>query len=100
MAQQVFKIADATDVKLISRGDTHGEKGIKSMTISNIHSGSATVDLYLKNEAGTIYYIFKSLKIYTGSTLKLEGDEVSFNNKLYDLYINLAGTTPVDVIIN
>ena len=98
MAQQVFKIADATDVKLISIGDNINI--IKSMTIANIHSGDATVDLYLKNAAGTIYYIFKALVLPTGQTLKMESNEVSFDNRLYDLYINLAGTTPVDVIIN
>ena len=100
MAQKVFKILNSTDVKLMSRGDTKGVVNIKSMTIANVHSSSATIDLYLKNEAGTIYYIIKALVLSNGSTLKLDGDEVSFNNKLYDLYINLAGTTPVDVIIN
>ncbi len=98
MAQQVFKIADATDVKLISIND--GVSVIKSMTIANIHSGDATIDLYLKNAAGTIYYIFKSLVLPTGTTLKMDNDEVSFDNRIYDLYINLGGTTPVDVIIN
>jgi len=98
MAQQVFKIADATDVKLISIGD--GVSVIKSMTIANIHTGDATIDLYLKNAATTKYYIFKSLVLPTGQTLKMDSDEVSFDNRLYDLYINLGGTTPVDVIIN
>ena len=98
MAQRVFKITDSTDVELISIGD--GVSRIRSMTIANVHSGDATVDLYLKNASGTIYYIFKSLVLPTGQTLKMEGDEVSFDNRVYHLYINLAGTTPVDVIIN
>ena len=98
MAQQVFKIADTTAVELISIGDNINI--IKSMTIANIHSGDATVDLYLKNEAGTIYYIFKTLTLPNGQTLKMEGNEVSFDNRIYGLWINLAGTTPVDVIIN
>ena len=98
MAQQVFKITNATDVKLISIGD--GVSVIKSMTIANIHSADATVDLYLKNAAGTIYYILKSLVLPTGVTLKMDSNEVSFDNRTYNLYIKLAGTTPVDVIIN
>jgi len=98
MAQQVFNIADATDVKLISIGD--GVSVIKSMTIANIHTGDATIDLYLKNAATTKYYIFKSLVLPIGQTLKMDSDEVSFDNRLYDLYIKLGGTTPVDVIIN
>ena len=98
MAQKVFKVLDATDVQLIAIGDNISV--IKSITIANVHSGDATVDLYLKNASATIYYIFKSLVLPTGQTLKMESDEISFDNRLYDLYINLAGSTPVDVIIN
>ncbi len=97
MAQQVFKIADATQVKMISIGDNINI--IKSMTISNIHSADATVDLFLANATDN-YYIFKNLVIPTGQTLKMESNEVSFDNRTYNLYIKLAGTTPVDVIIN
>lgn len=98
MAQQVFKIPNSTDVNLLTING--GISKINSMTIANIHSGSATVDLYLKNAGGTVYYIFKVLVLPVGQTLKLEGNEVSFDNKIYGLWINLAGTTPVDVIIN
>ena len=178
MAQQTFKIADATKVKLISSGD--GINIIKSMIISNIDTDPAQIDLYLvsqigtkitdtgtdSNESdnaattssvtltvdgtaatsdifanekvwksdgtlfgtctarnsnteivfgsgisqtlanndslyvGTRYYIFKNLTLPTQQTLKLEGNEVSFDNRVYNLYIKLAGTTPVDVIIN
>jgi len=98
MAQKVFKVSDATDVQLIAIGDNISI--IKSITIANIHSGDATVDLYLKNASATTYYIFKSLVLPAGQTLKMESDEISFDNRLYDLYINLAGSTPVDVIIN
>ena len=97
MAQQVFKITDATQVKMISIGD--GINVIKSMTIANIHSGDATVSLFLANSTDN-YYIFKDLVLPTGQTLKMESDEVSFNNRTYNLYIKLAGSTPVDVIIN
>ena len=97
MAQQVFKIADATQVKMISIGD--GINIIKSITIANIHSGAATVDLFLANPTDN-YYIFKNLVLPTGQTLKMDSNEVSFDNRTYNLYIKLAGTTPVDVIIN
>ena len=97
MAQQVFKIANSTQVKMISIGDNINI--IKSMTISNIHSADATVDLFLANPTDN-YYIFKNLVIPTGQTLKMESNEVSFDNRIYNLYIKLAGTTPVDVIIN
>ena len=97
MAQQVFKIADATQVKMISIGDEINI--IKSMTISNIHSGDAQVDLFLANATDN-YYIFKNLVIPKGQTLKMDSNEVSFDNRIYNLYIKLAGSTPVDVIIN
>ena len=97
MAIKVFKIADATKVKLISSGDDINF--IKSMTISNIHSSAATIDLFLANPTDN-YYIFKNLVLPTGQTLKMDSNEVSFDNRTYNLYIKLAGTTPVDVIIN
>ena len=79
MAQQVFKITNATQVKMLE-----------------INGG---VDLFLANATDN-YYIFKNLVLPTGQTLKMEGNEVSFDNKIFNLYIKLAGTTPVDVIIN
>ena len=35
---------------------------------------------------GTRYNLLKTLSIPTGSTLKLESDEISFDNSIYDLY--------------
>jgi len=97
MAQQVFKITNATQVKMLEIDG--GVSNIKSMTIANIHSGDATVDLFLANSTDN-YYIFKNFVLPAGQTLKLEGDEVSFDNKIFNLFIKLAGSTPVDVIIN
>jgi len=97
MAQQVFKITDATQVKMISIGD--GINNIKSMTIANIHSSDATIALFLANATDN-YYIFKNLVLPTGQTLKMDSNEVSFDNRIYNLYIKLSGSTPVDVIIN
>ena len=202
MAQQVFKITDATKVKLIGVNENKGN--INSMTISNLHTDVTTVDLYLaaqvtlvesygttysgsdtatvtknvynttvtdritntgvlaaETEAastssvtltvdtvdatadvldeeiiyksdGTIfgtctavnstteivfsagldnaitnndplyvgkrYYIIKSLTIPVGQTLKLESNEVSFNNRIHSLYVK--STRAVDIIIN
>ena len=97
MAQQVFKITNSTQVKMLDIN--WGVSRINSMTIANIHSGDATVDLFLANSTDN-YYIFKNLVIPSGQTLKMDSDEVSFDNKIFNLYIKLAGTTPVDVIIN
>jgi hypothetical protein len=49
---------------------------------------------------GTKYYIFKSLVLPTGQTLKLESNEISFDNRIYSLYVKLGGSTPIDIIIN
>tara|TARA_R110000803_G_scaffold104419_1_gene172657 strand:+ start:251 stop:547 length:297 start_codon:yes stop_codon:yes gene_type:complete len=97
MAQQVFKITNATQVKMLEIYG--GVSKIDSITIANIHSGDATIDLFLANSTDN-YYIFKNLVLPTGQMLKMEGDEVSFDNKIFNLYIKLAGSTPVDVIIN
>ena len=97
MAQQVFKITNATQVKMLEIYG--GVSKIDSITIANIHSGDATIDLFLANSTDN-YYIFKNLVLPTGQMLKMEGDEVSFDNKIFNMYIKLAGSTPVDVIIN
>ena len=49
---------------------------------------------------GTRYYILKGFILPVAQTLKLEGDEVSFDNLRYSLSIKLGSSTPVDVIIN
>ena len=48
---------------------------------------------------GTRFYIFKSLVIPTGQTLKLEKDELCFDVDAYEIWIKLGDSTPVDVII-
>ena len=186
MAQQVFKITNATQVKMLEIDG--GISKINSMTIANIHSGDATVNLYLVRKSptesshitatdvyvnnvsgyaattssqsviidngsgsasdaaddelkgeliyksdntlfgtcstvssttalvfatglsnaitnndilhvGTRFYIFKNLVIPTAQTLKLEKDELYFDVDAYEIWIKLAGSTPVDVII-
>ena len=98
MAQQVFKISGSTQVKLISIGDRINS--IQSFTIANIHdTAAAAVDLFLANPTDN-YYIFKNLSLPAGQTLKLESDEVSFDNQVYNLYVKLgAASSVVDIIL-
>ena len=97
MTKLTFKISATTATELIDLGSD--KSNMRSMLIANIDgSDTAVVNLYLKNAGGTDYYIFKNLNIPVGQTLKLDNDEVSFNNKLYNLYI--YSTKTVDVIIN
>ena len=95
MTKLTFKISATTATELIDLGSD--KSNMRSMLIANIDgSDTAVVNLYLKNAGGTDYYIFKNIPV--GQTLKLNNDEVSFNNKLYNLYI--YSTKTVDVIIN
>tara|TARA_R100000458_G_C8093374_1_gene123126 strand:+ start:156 stop:452 length:297 start_codon:yes stop_codon:yes gene_type:complete len=97
MKQRVFNVAATTATELIDINQ--GLSNIRSMTIANTDaSDTAVVNLYLKNAGGTDYYIFKNLNIPFGQTLKLEPDEVSFDNRVYNFYI--YSTKTVTVIIN
>ena len=97
MTDLVYNVAADTATELIDLGS---EKSfIKSMIIANTHaSDPSVVNLYLKNAAGEDYYIFKKVSIPNGQALKLDSDEVSFNNQIYNMYI--YSTKTVDVIIN
>ena len=92
------KITSATAVEII---DIDEDKRVKltSMTLANVHTGDATVQVYLLNAAGTLYYIIKDVVIPTGQTLKLESDELDFRAHVFNLYVKLGGSTPVDVIV-
>jgi hypothetical protein len=95
----VNKITTATAVEIIDI-NTKTQK-LNSMTLANVHSADATVQVYLKDSsaAGVDYYIIKDVVIPVGATLKLEGDELDFDMSLYNLYVKLGRSTPVDVII-
>ena len=98
MAIQVNNISGSTAVELIDINT--GIHNITTITIANTYSAAVVTDLYIKNAAGTDFYIFKSLSIPKGQTLKLGGDEISFDNTLYNLYIKLSGgSDTVSVII-
>ena len=91
------KITSATAVEII---DIDTKKGrLTSMTLANVHTGDATVQVYLLNAAGTLFYIIKDVVIPTGQTLKLERDELDYDGDLFNLYVKLGGSTPVDVIV-
>ena len=67
------KIADATQVNLIPINTKL--KRLSSMTLANIHSGDATTSVFLANSTDN-WYIIKDTIIPTGTTLKLESDEL------------------------
>ena len=91
------KITTAVAVEIIDI-NTKTQK-LNSMTLANVHSADATVQVYLTNSSGVLYYIIKDVVIPVGGSLKLEKDELDFDTTLYNLYVKLGGSTPVDVII-
>ena len=91
------KIVNATAVEIIDINTK--TQNLSSMTIANVHSADATVQVYLQNATPTIYYIIKNVVIPVGATLKIEGDELDFDSNIFNLYVKLGGSTPVDVIV-
>ena len=90
------KIANATQVNLIPINTK--TKRLNSMTLCNIHSGAATVTVFLSNPTDN-WYIIKDVVVPVGSTLKLESDELDYDGDIFNLYVKLGGSTPVDVIV-
>lgn len=90
------KIANSTQVNVIPI-NTKTSK-LRSMTLCNIHSAAATVTVFLSNSTDN-WYIIKDVVIPVGSTLKLDSDELDYDGSVFNLYVKLGGTTPVDVII-
>jgi len=104
MANLHHNISGELTQALLTAGD-----GVNVNTVSlvNVHaSTTCTVDLYIEKSLRGRFYIIKNLQLPVGVTLVLSGDEVRFNNKVYQsgLYIKLtkgASETPVvDVIIS
>ena len=96
MAQRVFKISGSTQVKLVDKGDP----GASYIAMANIHNeDTAIVSLFLANPTDN-YYIFKNLSIPAGQTLILDGAEIKYDNRVFNLYIKLgAAGSVVDVIL-
>ena len=90
------KITNATQVNVIPISTK--TKRLKSMTLCNIHSAEAAATVFLANSTDN-WYIIKDIVIPVGSTLKLESDELDYDGDIFNLYVKLGGTTPVDVII-
>jgi len=90
------KITNSTQVNAIPINTK--TKQLKSMTLCNIHSGAATVTVFLANSEDN-WYIIKDVVIPVGSTLKLESDELDYDGDTFNLYVKLGGSTPVDVIV-
>ena len=91
------KIVNATAVEIIDINTK--TQNLSSMTIANVHSADATVQVYLQNATPTIYYIIKDVVVPVGATLKIEANELDFDSNIFNLYVKLAGSTPVDVIV-
>ena len=90
------KITNSTQVNIIPI-DTKTQ-ALTSMTLANIHSGDASVTVFISNPTDN-WYIIKDVVIPTGMTLKLEKDELDYDGDVFNLYVKLGGSTPVDVII-
>ena len=90
------KIADATQVNLIPKSTKL--KKLTSMTLANIHSSGAIVTVFVANAIDN-WYIVKDVVVPNGSTLKLESDELDYDASVFNLYVKLGGSTPVDVIV-
>lgn len=91
------KIVNATAVEIVDINTKL--KRLSSMTLANVHSATATVQVYLLDAAGVLYYVIKDVVIPVGATLKLESDELDYDASLFNLYVKLGGSTPVDVIV-
>ena len=90
------KITNSTQVNIIPI-DTKTQ-ALTSMTLANIHSGDASVTVFISNPTDN-WYIIKDVVIPTGQTLKLEKDELDYDGDIFNLYVKLGGSTPVDVIV-
>ena len=90
------KITNSTQVNVIPINTK--TQALTSMTLANIHSGDASVTVFISNPTDN-WYIIKDVVIPTGTTLKLEADELDYDGDVFNLYVKLGGSTPVDVIV-
>jgi hypothetical protein len=90
------KITNSTQVNIIPINTK--TQPLTSMTLANIHSGDASVTVFISNPTDN-WYIIKDVVIPTGMTLKLEKDEIDYDGDVFNLYVKLGGSTPLDVIV-
>ena len=95
MAYGLYQLTSSAT--LIAKDSGRGR--IKSIRISNGNaSNEVTIGLYY-NEGSTKTYIIENCYIPVGASLFLDKD-LSFDNKMLDLKIDISGTSPdVSVII-
>ena len=85
MAFSFQKVVNTNEVEVL-----YSFNSFSSMILVNTHAtADVTIDLYLKNAGGQVVANFlNNVKIPNGASLKLEQDEFSFDNNLYDLFID------------
>tara|TARA_R100001086_G_scaffold198196_2_gene114544 strand:- start:149 stop:439 length:291 start_codon:yes stop_codon:yes gene_type:complete len=95
MAYGLYQLTSSAT--LIEKGSNKGI--INSITISNGNaSNEVTIGLYY-NEGTTKTYVIENCYIPVGASLILDKD-LSFDNRILDLKIDISGTSPdVSVII-
>ena len=98
--KSIYKNISSTGITtLITKGSSPGGD-ISKITISNNSaSNPATVSVQLWDGTSVGYNICGNVIIPAGTVLVLE-DNLSFSNRLYNLRMEVSGTSPVlDVII-
>jgi len=93
MAFSVITIDDNTETEVVALGETTYNT-YDSIVIANSHATAAIeIDFYAKDASANKKYFIRNLTIPSGASLKLEKDEIHFDNLTYGLYIisNNAG---------
>ena len=106
-----YKIAGTTAIRVLSADKKVGDE--PTMSLCNINATACRVSVYYfkenyavdgsGNAANTTetYYIIKSFDIPAYRTLTLDKTDMAFNNKGFDMYVELsAAQDDVDVIIS
>ena len=95
-----YNITGLVTKELIAAGSD--ARAIGSISMCNVHaSDSVDIDIHI-GKCSSKYYIIKNYTLSYGSTLILEGKEISFNNVTgeFGLFIKLNNSdSAVDVIM-
>ena len=104
------KISGITPTVVLGASNTIGDN--PTMTICNIKNTSCDVSVYYfkenyavdgsgnANNSNVTFFVLKSFTIPNNKTMTLDKTDISFNNKGFDLYVQLdAAIDAVDVII-
>tara|TARA_R100000908_G_C3752176_1_gene146688 strand:- start:1742 stop:2068 length:327 start_codon:yes stop_codon:yes gene_type:complete len=68
---------------------------LQELTLSSVKdNGSCTVDLFIYGNhapvTGQKFYIIKNLIILKGTSVTFDSSDIGYDNKLYDLYIQVS----------